>query len=218
MSERSTARPWIWPVLATLIFVAAALTLGLNFTAGKLFACGPAETYCPASTEKNGVWTGILLERVGNRYQPYRSKNFAVDFSTVSNVSFRTDQAGQFCIQWPAEEVVPSAKTPSGGGLVEQGARLPGDGWAPGIRHWTALEGRRPPAGCEQGDATIAWYRANHADTRWQYWLLNLLPAAALVILGVVALSKGRWRLYGLMLAGGLVAAEIIAGAVLWNV
>jgi hypothetical protein len=198
----------LWGALAPLLFLAATAAFGANFYAGKLI-CGYLDGYCPLTTDKSSIFVDTLLGPGGN--QRYGARKFEVDFSTVSDVSFRTDHAGRFCIQWSREEVEPSFSTPTGEPLHRRGAGVVG---GPG---WHDLEGRRPPAGCEQGNADIPWHRAQGIDTRWQYWLLNILPTTALLALVLAWVNRRRWAWQGLVLAGALLTADIVVGTILWS-
>lgn len=200
---------------AAMIVMAAALAL-LQFVAIGL-SCAWDTSYCAASVDKNGVYEGTLTLDG----HPYRSSEFEVAFESRRNlprVSFRTDERGHYCVRWASEAVVPYASTPGGEMLSNQAADVPGEPSAEGLGDWRDLEGREPPPGCEEGDAGIPWNRAKDATTTWQYWLLIVLPLAAIVALVSALIAWRRRYARWLVTSGGLLlAVDLIAGAVLWG-
>jgi hypothetical protein len=198
--------------LAILMILAAAVLALLQFVATGL-TCAWDTSYCAASVDKNGVYEGTLL--FGNR--PYRSSEFEVAFTSRRDrpkVSFRTDERGHFCVRWASESIVPYASTPDGESLTSRD-----DGSVVnGLSGWRDLEGREPPPGCEAGDAGIPWNRAEDATSTWQYWLLIVLPLAAIACL-VLSLVAPRSRYARPLVGSGalLLVTDLIAGLVLWS-
>lgn len=198
--------------LALALILAAGAFALLHFVATQL-TCAWDTSYCAASVEKNGVYEGTLTLDG----HPYRSAEFEVAFTSrrgLPPVAFRTDARGRYCIRWASEAVVPFASTPGGESLAGQ---MEGTATV-GLEGWRDLEGREPPPGCEEGDAGIPWNRARDATSTWQYWLLIVLPLAAIACLALSLLAR-RSRYARPLLASGvlLLASDLVAGIVLWG-
>lgn len=196
---------------ALAMIVIAALVAILHWGATEL-SCAWDTSYCASSTEKHGVYEGVLQSLDGS---PYRSAEFTVAFESregLPPVSFRTDAGGRYCIQWASESIVPSARTGSGEPLANRGGEFTG------LREWRDLEGGVPPPGCEEGDEGIPWNRAENADSTWQYWLLMVLSLATLLLL-VSALfgRRSRFAIPCLVAGAVLLGIDLIVGAILWR-
>lgn len=195
-----------------LIVLGAALAFVHHF--GTALSCGTDTSNCAESTEKNGVYAGVLRDLDG---AVYRSAGFEVAFESRSRedlpkVHLRTDGRGRYCVVWPRERVVPFPSD-------EAGTLLSGrDEPLIGLGDWRDLEGADPPPGCEETDAGIPWNRADDAESSWQYWLLLALPITA-ALAAAMALATQRTRLgRPLLLTGSaLFVADLAIGAVLWN-
>ncbi|MDQ2631156.1 MAG: hypothetical protein M3Y75_09330 [Actinomycetota bacterium] len=168
-----------------LIVVAALAALAHVFFTG--FGCVWDTSTCAESSEKNGVYEGFLRTGSG---EPYSSSVFTVGFGSREGdeeVPFRTDEDGHYCIRWAEEDYATvrgpnseSISTPEGGNSLTS---------------WRDLNGRDPPPDCQESFVGIPWYAAEDAETTWQYWLLVVLPLAAIAVL--LAALIGRRSSYG---------------------
>lgn len=200
-------------IAAAVLLIFAAAGMALLHSLATSFSCAWDTSNCAHSSEKDGVYEGTLRTLDGD---PYRSSEFDVGFGSRpigDKITFRTDARGRFCIVWSAERVVPSATTPSGYPLVgRDGENIPGLG---GFRD---LEGRDPPPDCQESDEGIPWNRSDDADSTWQYWLLLLLPLAAIAFLVAAVAMRGSFYASRLLVLGAsLLAANLVAGAILWG-
>lgn len=202
-------------ILAALLIAAAGAAAFLHVVATGL-ACAWDTSYCAHSVDRSGVYEGTLRTLDG---EIHRSAPFAVSFESrrdLSAVSFKTDERGRFCIVWARESIYPLAYTPAGEHLS---GRSGGEGAIPGITEWRDLEGRDPPAGCQEADEGIPWNRAEDATSTWQYLLLVLLPAAAALLLALALVGRRRPRARSLLAGGALLlGVDLVAGAILWGV
>jgi hypothetical protein len=194
-------------VLAVLLIPVAALAAFAHvFSVG--FACAWDTSTCAESSEKNGVYEGFLRTADG---EPYRSSVFTVEFGSREGddeVPFQTDENGRYCIRW-AEEDFATVNSPTGEAIHTQ----EGDDY---LGSWRDLNGLDPPSGCQESYEGIPWYAAEDAESTWQYWLLIVLPLAAIAAL--VSALIGRRSRYGLPLlsAGGLLLGmDVLAWLVL---
>lgn len=192
-------------LLAALLIVPAAVIAVLHWGATE-FSCSWDTSYCAKTTEKNGVYEGALETREG---RPYSSAELEVEFESrrdLPPVSFRTDEAGRYCIQWALERIYPFARTP--GGEEELGS----------LSEWRDLEGQIPPPGCEEGDEGIPWNRAEDASSTWQYRLLMVLSLATLLLSAFALFGRRSRYAYSCLAAGAvLLGIDLVVGAALWG-
>ena len=196
-------------VLAVLLIVAAAAVL-LGHFASSGFSCFWDTSTCASSTEKSGVYEGALLTQDG---RPYRSSPFTVEFGSRAgedDVPFRTDEEGRYCIHWADEETA-SVRGPDGVLLSNELGYTSLDGWRD-------LGGRDPPPGCQESFLGVPWSGAEDKESTWQYWLMALLPVAAILALIAALIS---WRapraLFFLRSGAVLFAADLVALVIFWS-
>ncbi len=188
--------------LAALVW--CALVLFVHWAASA-FACGWDTSYCANSRDKNGLYTGVLVDRQGRRLT---ETSFSVLFESRRDADprdvdgFSTDARGRYCIVWAQESVTPFARV---------------DGYETSIDvPWEPLNGDDAPPGCQAGDNGIPWNRADDLKTSAQFIALPALagPAMILLLVGlVVGARRPAWpRTAGL----ALTAASTLLAAVLW--
>jgi hypothetical protein len=193
------------PRPGVVAFVVIAVALMLLFDASRAAtACSQDTSYCAATTEKNGLYTGTLR---GRDHRPAANTKFEVVFASRGlerpRVTFTSDARGRFCILWPEEAVFPSSDATT----AHQGANP---------RAWLPLDDRPPPRGCQEGDAGVPWQRAKDLASSWQFFTLVGLSALALALL--VAGAANWWRRGRLWarLAVTLTAVALLAHVWLW--
>jgi hypothetical protein len=185
-------------IAAALLLILAAAAVGLTNLVFTGFACAWDTSTCAKSNEKNGVYEGVMRAATG---EPYGFSAFMVEFGSRGGddlVPVLTDESGRYCIRW-AEEDVAAVRSPGGAVISTSGGSFLGS--------WRDLNGSDPPPDCQESFEGIPWRAAEDAETTWQYWLLLVLPALAIVVL-IAALIGQRTR-YGrvLFVTGGLLVA-----------
>jgi hypothetical protein len=193
------------PRPGVVAFVLTAVALMLLFDASRAaYACSQDTSYCAASTERNGRFTGTLR---GHDRRPAANTEFEVMFDSRGlerpRVTFTSDARGRYCILWPKERVFPMSDETPEHQLANLGA-------------WLPLDGRPAPRGCQEGDAGVPWQRADDLASSWQFVTLVGLGALALALLGAGAANwRRRGRLWA-RLAVTLTAVALLAHVWLW--
>jgi hypothetical protein len=189
-------------VVATVVI---AVALMLLFDASRAAtACSQDTSYCAATTERNGIYTGTLS---GSDGRPAANTHFEVLFASRGlerpRVRFTSDARGRYCILWPEEQVFPSSDATQQHRVANVGA-------------WLPLDDRPPPRGCQVGNEGVPWQRAEDLASSWQFFMLVGLPALALALLGAGAANwRRRGRLWA-RLAVTLAAVALLAHIWLW--
>ncbi len=190
-------------IVVAVLLILVAVVVGLANIVFTGFACAWDTSTCAESSEKNGVYEGVI----GGISSP---SVFMVEFGSRSSgdlVPLFTDENGHYCLRW-AEEDVATVRSLTGSAIsTSQGSSL---------GSWRDLNGSDPPPDCQESFEGIPWRAAEDAETTWQYWLLLVLPAIAIVVL-ISALIGQRTRYgRGLFAAGCLlVAANCLAFLIL---
>jgi hypothetical protein len=207
--------PRRWSVVAVIVGISLGVVALLAHLLLSATACSFDTSYCAAGLAKNGTYEGRLTTQDG---QPYSDREFLVRFESRRNqspVGFHTGSDGRFCIEWPREAVTPFPEQPDETLLTVHPSHSP---FSPPEQQmvWQPLNGRDPPPGCDPGSEGVPWHRARGLGTRWQFWLLALLPLAAVAALGA---SLVRSRLSRRLLVAGLAAlgVDLALGLLLWN-
>jgi hypothetical protein len=190
-------------VFAVLMVLAAALMVLVHWTASDVNCFWDTST-CARSVEKDGVYEGTLQTDDG---QLYRSSEFEVRFGSREQepkVSFQTDENGSYCIVW-AEDSYASATTPGGESLS-------------GLGSWRDLGDRDPPPGCQESDEGVPWQNTEELESTWQFWLLIILPIAAIIVLGWGLVVRRTDRALAVFSAGTLLfVVNLLAFLVLYR-
>jgi hypothetical protein len=167
--------------VVTFVLVAVALMLLLDAWRAT-WACSQDTSYCAATTERNGLYTGTLRAPDG---RPAANTEFEVLFASRglerSRISFTSDGRGRYCILWPEEPVFPSSDATRDHRVADLGT-------------WVPLDDRAAPAGCQEGNAGVPWQRAKDLASSWQFFTLVGLAVLALALLGT---GMANWRRRG---------------------
>ena len=203
--------------LLRVIWICAAIAAGAllaysGFRASH--ACYETRYPCAPSQEKDGFWSGRLVDANG---RPLKQHLFEVAFGSrvgLPRVPFRTDARGRYCIVWAFD----------GGTLqTHAGTFLLSDGDLPDLYKWTPFTMARRPLGCESAAAGIPWTHARTITRSWQFLLLVGLPLLTLLAAfwaGASSWPNQRPRVavaLRLGICGSLLVTSVAATVVLWS-
>jgi hypothetical protein len=200
---RTERRPRTWLIVLALIWCSA---IGVAHALLPGLACYD-NANCAQSYKKDGVYYGVLRDRVGRLLTNTR---FGVGFGSPNakppgTGGFATNSAGRYCVVWASYAYDPAVFV--AGRTVAT------------MNDWHPLDGRTPPHSCERGNGRIPWNRADDTTSSPQYrGVLALLVTTLVLLLGAVLPTRepaaSRVRLAGL----ALTAASTLTTALVWLV
>lgn len=174
-------------VWCTALLAARCLVAGLC-----AFDSGGDSGGCASTTDKNGLYRGVLVDQLG---RPRVNTSFKVDFPFTLNPpvgGFSTDAAGRYCIVWSDVATGLAVHYVAGGEEIPRPSRP-----------WQPLNGRAAPSGCQRGNQSIRWWMLKNARGSPQYLLVvALLITSIVTLLGGLAASAVRFRQAGFALTG----------------